>query len=75
NQTVLIEEQLDLIGHFHAAGTPGRHEPFDGEFNYPFLLRRLESAGYDRYIGLEYKPSLPPQESLARSLEYLRCRD
>ncbi|MCA1810307.1 MAG: TIM barrel protein, partial [Lentisphaerae bacterium] len=28
NQTVLIEEQLDLIGHFHAAGTPGRHEPF-----------------------------------------------
>lgn len=71
NQTVFIENNIEWIGHFHAAGVPGRHEPFNGETNYPFLLDRINKAGYDGYMGLEYIPELPCPETLEKTLAYL----
>ena len=62
---------LPWIGHFHAAGVPGRHEVFTGELNYPVVIRRLLEAGYDRTFGLEYMPSLPADQSLRETLAYL----
>lgn len=71
NQTAFIEGNIEWIGHFHSAGVPGRHEPFNGETNYPFLLRRIDQAGYKGFFGLEYVPELESGESLRRTREYL----
>ncbi len=67
-----IERNIDVIGHFHAAGVPGRHEVFNGETNYPFVLRQLERLGYTGAFGLEYSPSLDDETSLRQSLAYLQ---
>lgn len=61
-----IEEHIDVIGHFHAAGVPGRHELDDGELNYPEIMRRIDALGYKGCFGLEYWPALEPGESLKR---------
>ncbi len=66
-----IERNLDVIGHFHSAGVPGRHELFTGEVNYPFLLTEIERLGYTGVFGLEYAPSLDDETSLRKTLEYL----
>ncbi len=71
NQTVFLEKNVEWIGHIHVAGVPGRHEPFNGETNYPFMLQRLQAAGYQGFIGLEYKPTLPSFESLTKTKAYL----
>ena len=51
-----IRENVDRIGHAHVADNPGRHQPGTGEINYRFVLRALDEAGYDGYVGLEYVP-------------------
>ena len=68
-----IERHLDVIGHFHSAGVPGRAELFGGELSYRDIVRRLEALGYEGTFGLEYFPRIPDHaESLRRTLEYLR---
>jgi hydroxypyruvate isomerase len=67
-----IERNIDVIGHFHAAGVPGRHEVFAGETNYPFVLKKIEGMGYQGAFGLEYSPSLDDETSLKQSLAYLQ---
>ena len=47
---------LDRIGHFHAAGTPGRHELAIGEINYEAVFDALHENGYNGYVGFEYMP-------------------
>jgi len=64
-----IEKNIDIIGHFHAAGVPGRHELYLGELNYPNIIKRIDELGYDGYIGLEYFPSVDSEESLRRTKE------
>ncbi len=67
-----VTGMLDIIGHFHAAGVPGRAELFGGELNYPEILRRISEAGYQGNFGLEYFPRLADNtESLRRNREYL----
>lgn len=61
-----IEKHFDVIGHFHSAGVPGRHELDDGELNYPYILHKLDEMGYQGCFGLEYWPRLPVDESLRR---------
>ena len=52
-----ITPNVDLIGHVHIAGVPGRHEPLnDCEINYPVILAKLRELGYQGAIGLEYFP-------------------
>jgi hydroxypyruvate isomerase len=34
-----IRENIGLIGHFHAAGNPGRHELDNGELNYEQIFK------------------------------------
>lgn len=52
-----LSAHLDLIGHLHAAGNPGRHELDLSEIQYPYLLREVEKLGYARCVGLEYFPA------------------
>lgn len=66
-----IERNLDVIGHFHSAGVPGRHELHEGETDYPFVLRKIREMGYNGVFGLEYEPTIDHMESLRKTLEYL----
>jgi len=68
-----IEKNIDIIGHFHSAGVPGRAEHFDTEVNYPVILRKIEDLGYKGNFGLEYFPKMADHsESLKRIREYLQ---
>jgi hydroxypyruvate isomerase len=72
NILATIERLLPWIGHFHAAGVPGRGELFGSELNYPAIARKIESLGYQGAFGLEYFPKLADHaESLRKTLEYL----
>lgn len=66
-----IEQNIDIIGHFHAAGVPGRHELYLGELNYPNIIKRVKELGYEGYFGLEYFPSMDSKESLKTIKELL----
>ena len=66
-----IRRNLDVIGHFHAAGVPGRHEIFDNEVNYAYIVREIERMGYTGVFGLEYEPTFDDEQSLRQTMEYL----
>jgi hydroxypyruvate isomerase len=71
NLLSFIEKNIDIIGHFHSAGVPGRAELFDTEINYPQIIKTLDRLGYGGCFGLEYFPRLDSVESLKRTLDYL----
>lgn len=72
NLIATIENNIDIIGHFHAAGVPGRGEIFDNEIDYPEILKRLAALDYQGCFGLEYFPQLSDHtESLRRIVDYL----
>jgi len=48
----------DRVGHIQIAGVPARHEPDEGELNYPHLFALLDALGYDGWVGCEYRPRL-----------------
>lgn len=54
NITDNIKKYIDIIGHFHIAGNPGRKAPNSGEVDYKYVLREIKNAGYSKRIGLEY---------------------
>lgn len=51
-----IVSNIDKIGHFHAAGNPGRHELQNGEINYRAVFKAIQETGFEGYVGLEYWP-------------------
>lgn len=54
--TKLIEAMLGGFAHVQIASVPERHEPDQGELNYPHLYAVLDRLGYDGWIGCEYNP-------------------
>ena len=52
-----IERYSDRTGHVQIADVPGRNEPGTGSLDLDRLLGELAAAGYDGWVGLEYKPS------------------
>ena len=58
-----LQTQLARIGHIQLADNPGRHQPGTGEINFPFLFRHLRAIGYAGWIGCEYVPSGPTEDS------------
>jgi len=68
-----IEKNIDIIGHFHAAGVPGRAELFGGELNYPEIVKRISKLGYKGCFGLEYFPKIKNHTtSLKKIRDYLK---
>lgn len=61
-----ITANIDKIGHFHAAGHPGRHELAIGEINYNNVLKAIDAADYVGYVGLEYFPLDDPSVGLEK---------
>jgi hydroxypyruvate isomerase len=75
NLLATIEKNIAWIGHFHAAGVPGRGELFGSELNYTVILAKIESLGYQGAFGLEYFPKLSDHgQSLRETLAYLSNR-
>ena len=58
-----IGDNIDLIGHFHVADCPGRHEPGTGNVDYVSILKEIISFGYKGYIGLEYRATKEDSET------------
>lgn len=58
-----------FIGHFHAAGVPGRHELVGGELDYRAILQAIDATSYQGVVGLEYAPTLETEASLRQALE------
>jgi hydroxypyruvate isomerase len=63
-----LERQMPWIGHIQIANPPDRREPGGGEIDYGFIFDRLESLGYDGWIGCEYRPA----GATAASLDWAR---
>jgi len=52
-----IADNIDYIGHFHAAGNPGRNELQGGEINYPQVFSAIQKTNFIGHAGLEYWPT------------------
>jgi hydroxypyruvate isomerase len=52
------------IGHVQIASVPARHEPDEGEINYPHLFALLDEMGYSGYVGCEYRPRGKTEDGL-----------
>ncbi|WP_431968839.1 TIM barrel protein [Actinacidiphila sp. bgisy160] len=68
----VIDAYADRTGHVQIADDPGRGAPGTGSLPLAALLGRLRGAGYDGWVGLEYKPG--PRGSAA-SFDWLAGAD
>ncbi len=59
-----FEKHLPLIGHVQIAAVPSRHEPDEGEVNYPEIYKAIEASGYRGFIAAEYFPRARTQDGL-----------
>ncbi|GGW63709.1 putative hydroxypyruvate isomerase [Streptomyces lucensis JCM 4490] len=64
----VIERYATRTGHVQIADNPGRGAPGTGSLPLEDLLDRLSGAGYDGWVGLEYKPGASPS---AEAFEWL----
>ncbi len=70
NLIATISENIEYMGHFHAAGVPGRHDMDESqEINYHAVFKAIDQTGYRGFVGLEYWPRGEAEESLKRFLE------
>jgi hydroxypyruvate isomerase len=67
-----IRQNVDVIGHFHAADVPGRTAPGEGEINFINVAAAIDATGYDGYMGLEYKPGQDRDSDLAEVISMLQ---
>jgi len=65
-----ITRNIDMIGAFHTAGVPGRHELDENqEIYYPAVMRAIVETGYTGYVAHEYTPLRDPVESLIQAIK------
>ncbi len=65
-----LEENIDVIGHVHTAGNPGRCELDENqEINFPPILRKLVELGYKGFVGHEFIPTRDPLEGLKQAVQ------
>jgi hydroxypyruvate isomerase len=55
----------DRVAHVQIADAPGRNEPGTGTLDLDRHLAGIAAAGYDGWVGLEYKPSGASEDSFA----------
>ena len=59
----VIAAHADRVGHVQIADAPGRGAPGTGGLDLDGLLTAIEAAGYDGWVGLEYKAQGPSADS------------
>lgn len=64
NLSHLIRQHAGLYAHVQIASVPDRHEPDDGEINYPWIFRLFDEVGYQGWIGCEYQPRANTEQGL-----------
>lgn len=69
-----LEKHWAGVGHIQIAGVPDRHEPDQGEVNYPHLFERLDQLGYTGFVGCEYRPRAGTSAGLGWLQPYLTDR-
>jgi hydroxypyruvate isomerase len=74
NHIATIQQHSNLIGHYHAAGVPGRNEIYKGEINYLPIIEAIDKSGYTGFFGLEYWPSEDEGLSLTKTLQFINSR-
>ncbi|SFW82929.1 hydroxypyruvate isomerase family protein [Amycolatopsis australiensis] len=52
----LVTVHTPRIGHVQIADAPGRHQPGTGSLDIDGYLAKLQAAGYDEFVGIEYVP-------------------
>jgi hydroxypyruvate isomerase len=63
-----IGQYKDLVGHYHTAGVPGRHELDDTqELNYKRIAQAIAATGFTGYVAHEFMPTSSPMEKLAQA--------
>jgi hydroxypyruvate isomerase len=62
--TMSVRRLAPLIGHVQIAGVPDRHEPDQSETDIAYCLGELRAAGYDGWIGCEYRPRGSTEDGL-----------
>lgn len=73
NLAAITRAYFDDIRYVQIAGVPGRHEPTNGEINYRYLFKLLETLGFAGWVGCEYLPESDTDQGLqwARDWGYL----
>ena len=71
NLTRTISDNLTRIAHIQFGDNPGRHEPGTGEINFSNLFHFIDKAGYNGWIGCEYKPAGITEDGLEWIRPYL----
>jgi hydroxypyruvate isomerase len=66
-----LKDLIADIGHIQIAGVPDRHEPDEGEVNYRYLLKLIDTLGYDGWVGCEYIPKEKTSAGLGWIREWL----
>ncbi|PIJ52021.1 hypothetical protein BL250_02195 [Erwinia sp. OLTSP20] len=73
NLTHLLRDFAGRYGHIQIASVPERHEPDEGEINYPWLFKQLDDLGYCGWVGCEYQPRGVTQAGLGWLAPWRRC--
>jgi hydroxypyruvate isomerase len=62
---VKLRQYMPEVGHIQVAGVPDRHEPDEGEVNFSYLMKLIDTLGYDGWVGGEYIPRGKTSDGLA----------
>jgi hydroxypyruvate isomerase len=65
-----LEQYLPVVGHLQCAAVPSRHEPDEGEINYPYVFEAVDRLGYRGWIGAEYRPRARTEDGLGWLRKY-----
>ncbi|MCU7365910.1 HPr family phosphocarrier protein [Pantoea stewartii] len=74
NLSHLIRHYAGRYRHVQIAAAPSRHEPDEGEINYPWLFSLLDEVGYDGWVGCEYFPRGDTVEGLSWLAPWMKNR-
>jgi hydroxypyruvate isomerase len=72
--TGTIRRNIELIGHFHTGGVPGRNELFrNDELDYRFIAQNIADLGFKGFVTHEWSPvkASEADEDLRRSVELM----
>ena len=65
-----IRDNIEWIGHFHTAGTPGRNDmDEEQEIYYPAIARAIAELEYDGYVAHEFVPKGDTIEAMRAAYE------
>jgi hydroxypyruvate isomerase len=65
-----IRQNIGVLGHFHTAGVPGRHElDATQEIQYIAVMKAIADTGFQGYVAHEFLPTGDPLTSLRQAVE------